>query len=165
MKRKTTLITAAAATLLVGTGVALGHGMGWGPGGGYGPGAGYGPGGGPCAGGPAVGAGMMREGVAETRLATLKTALKLADAQLPVWQKFEDTVKSHAEARAKLRAGMFEQRGDPEAMASYRETMWASHREAAADMTKVRAGLYEALTPEQRAIADLYFGRPGFARR
>lgn len=132
-----------------------------GPGGGMGPGAGMGPGGmGDCMmGGP----GGMRGGKmmgdpaarAEQHLAQFKTQLKLTPQQEPLWQAFTEKVKAGAALRASHMQGMPQAGTAPERMDRMVQHM-KEHTAAMEGTNEAFKRLYDALTPEQKAVADKY---------
>lgn len=133
---------------------------GFGPGmmgGGYGPGmmgGGYGPG--AAAGGPAANFGERMD----ARLSFLKSELKITSDQETAWGAYATQAKAQA---ATMQA--FHAQG-PSAAATPAERI-EQHAERAklrAEQMKTMAAavkdLYAALTPEQKAVADQYFGGP-----
>lgn len=109
------------------------------------------------------GMGMMRGGMkmmgepgarAEQHLAQLKSQLKLTPQQEPLWATFADKVKSEAgqgmkAMREKAETPMTAPERMAQMMGMMRERMTAM--ESVGDTFN---NLYEALTPEQKAIAD-----------
>lgn len=108
----------------------------------------------------------------EPRLAFLKTALKITDAQTKQWNAFADVLRKQAKDRDALVT----------AMQAYRDVKFTAidrmeHREKA--MTEIAAELserlaaakplYASLSDEQKGIADdllaPHFGRHGFGHR
>jgi hypothetical protein len=98
----------------------------------------------------------------EARLAFVKTALKINDAQTPQWNAFADTVRKQAvtrEARMKEWREQAAQRGErakPSAI-SRLEFEQKRHADAAARISErlaVEKPLYAALSQEQQAVAD-----------
>lgn len=162
------LMTMAIATALAAvSAVALAHG-------GHGAGAGMAGGDCPMMGGGAGmqgmgpmhgpgGAGGMRgmraermPEIAAQRLAGVKDALKLQPGQVAAWDAFEAKARSTVEARAKMRAGMVEHRGNADAMAEHRVTMMKFNAQSAEEMLAARKALTAVLTPEQKATFDQY---------
>jgi hypothetical protein len=94
---------------------------------------------------------------AEARLTQFKTALKLTPAQEPLWQSFAEQAKSQA---GKGMQAMLAQRQDlslsaPERMAKMTELM----KERLGVMESLHTAfsqLYDALTPEQKRVADVH---------
>ena len=100
----------------------------------------------------------------QARLAGLKDALKLQPGQLDAWNAYEAKVKSEAQARAQMRAGMLEQSGDAQAMADYRVTMMKHNAQAAEAINALRKAVVATLTAEQKATFDRYTPGPRLAR-
>lgn len=124
--------------------------------GGYGPGCGGGPG---NMGGMGYGPHGMYYGepgaAAESRLAALKTELKITAAQETAWQAFAAKQKAQAESMQAARTAM--QKGAelsaPERFALHDGLM--KQRLAQAETTHAAfKELYAVLTPEQKAIVD-----------
>ncbi len=147
----------------------FGNGPGMGPMGGmgYGPGPGMGGMGGMMGGmgyGP-MGRGMGPQGLgdpaamAEGRLASLKSELKITPAQETAWQAYAGKAKQQAEAMQALRTTMqgSTQASAPERLALRTETM-KKRGEQMEGMTSAVKDLYAALTPEQKTIADQRMG-------
>lgn len=155
--RRTMMMTMIAASLAAGAGLALAHG-------GHGPGEHCaGAAGAPMAncpagmpGGMGMRGGMRGPEAATARLAAVKDALKLQPAQTAAWDAYEATLRSTAEARARLREGMLERRGNADAMAEYRVTMSRFNAQAAEEMLAARKAFVAALTPEQKATFDTF---------
>lgn len=94
-----------------------------------------------------------------TRLATVKTELKITTAQEPAWQKFEGVVRQQADARLAMRSAMQARMQDPKAVASVdhaaqRESMMKLREGNRAERDAARQALYAVLTPEQKTLAD-----------
>lgn len=163
-----------------GPGWGMGQGMGYGPG--HGPGAGMGrgmgPGGGPgpMGGGP-MGYGPMGHGMghgmgpqaygnpgaaAESRLAGLKSELKITAAQESAWKAFADQTKQQAEA---MQAWMTTVQGSAQASAperiELRNQIMKKRQEQMEKSTVAFKDLYAVLTPEQKALADQHMGMRG----
>ena len=117
------------------------------------------------------GMGMMHEGMkmmgdpaarAEQRLSQLKSQLKLNSQQEPLWLAFAEKMKAEAGQGMKaMREKAQEPMTAPERMARMMNVM----RERMTAMESVNDSfkrLYDALTPEQKAIADKQslFGGP-----
>lgn len=104
----------------------------------------------------------------EARLAYLKTALKITDAQQPQWDAYANLVRNNAKAmeqRFKARrageAGRAE-RQRPNAIERL-EKAQSFHAEAVTrinELLTVEKPLYAALSPEQRKVADEVLSRP-----
>ncbi len=99
----------------------------------------------------------------EARLAYIKTALKIADAQQPQWNAYADLVRKNAqdmEQRFKSRrSGKAERPQRERANAIERlERAQSFHAEAIAqlnDLLAVEKPLYAVLSPEQQKVADV----------
>lgn len=138
----------------------------------------------PTQSGPAMGPGMMQHGMdrgrmgqamggmmdrdmmsmmmggglhTEGRLAFIKAELKINDAQMPQWNAFAEAVRANATAMVEAHRAMSSKRGTsatlPERLAAEDKAMsvhLAAHKKVQDSLTK----LYEALTPEQRKVAD-----------
>lgn len=98
----------------------------------------------------------------EARLAYLKTALKITDAQQAQWNGFADTLRKHArEADQRLQAARTEaagrDRGTPPTAIERMERGQVRLATAYTRMSETLAAakpLYAALSPEQQKIAD-----------
>lgn len=101
----------------------------------------------------------------EARVAYLKTALKITDAQQPQWNAFADTLRKHArEADKRMearRSRMARERSDTPPTAIERMEFRQARLAAAAarlnDILAAAKPLYVALSPEQQKIADELF--------
>lgn len=112
----------------------------------------------------------------EARLAYLKTALKITDAQQPQWDAFADTLRKQARAadqrvqERRAQTGQRPERGRTTAIERLerRQKLMAA---AAARMDETLVAtkpLYAALSPEQQKVADELLaprGRGGFRER
>jgi hypothetical protein len=104
-------------------------------------------------GGPGGGAGFSPAARVEGRLATLKAELNIAADQDTAWQAFANKAKAQAAAMQAQRAAVTATQAAPERMAQ--RAAFAKQRAANLDtMSAAVKDLYEALTPEQKAIAD-----------
>lgn len=98
----------------------------------------------------------------EARLAYLKTALKITDAQQPQWEAFADTLRKHAREREARIAARRTQAGPAKhhARASAIERLERRQARLAAasarldEVLTAAKPLYAALSPEQQKIAD-----------
>lgn len=105
----------------------------------------------------------------EARLAYLKTALKITDAQAAQWDAFSDTVRQQARSadeRVKARRAQREQgvkRARPNAVERMerRQARLAAAAERLSETLVAAKPLYAALSPEQQQIADELFARRG----
>ena len=102
----------------------------------------------------------------EARLAYLKTALKITDAQQPQWEAFANTLRKHArdmDQRIKARhEQMAQEHHDRKVTAIERlERRQARLTAASARLNDTLAAakpLYAALSPEQQKVADELLG-------
>jgi hypothetical protein len=163
MKRNHSIIASliVAATF---SGVALAQG-GMGAGMGPGMGAGMGPCGGMGQGGPMARKASMKGDTAqraEQRLEMFKGQLKLTAEQEPLWLAFSEKVKSGA---GKGMQAMRNQAADPKLTApermAQRQTMMQTHLTAMTGVHESFNRLYDALTAEQKAVADQQAARMG----
>lgn len=104
-----------------------------------------------------MGAGM-RPGAEhiEGRLAFLKTELKITDAQTPQWNVFADAVRANAKAMADTHKQVMSQGSPktlPERLALQQKAMTA-HLDAFNTTTSALDKLYDALSAEQKKVAD-----------
>ncbi|MDP1606262.1 MAG: Spy/CpxP family protein refolding chaperone [Rhodocyclaceae bacterium] len=157
MKRNHTIIAGliVAATF---SGVALAQ-VGMGPGGQMGMGQGMGQGG-PMARQAAMKVDPAQR--AERRLEMLKVQLKLTAQQEPLWQAYAEKAKSQA---GKGMQAMRNQTADPKLTApermAQREAMMQAHLATMIGVHENFNRLYEALTPEQKTVADQHAARMG----
>ena len=99
--------------------------------------------------------GMMTSHV-EGRLASLKTELKITDAQAPQWNQFADALR----ATAKSMNGMYEQmmQGDSAATLPARldrqEAMLSAHLASLKTLMGALEPLYASFSDEQKKVAD-----------
>lgn len=99
--------------------------------------------------------GMMSSNV-EGRIASLRTELKITDAQAPQWNRFADALR----ATAKSMNGMFEQMmsSDIEATLPGRlerhEKMLSAHLNVLKTLREAVEPLYAALSNDQKKTAD-----------
>jgi hypothetical protein len=116
---------------------------------------------------------------AEARLAYVKTALKITDAQASQWDAFANVVRQHAKAadqRMQERRARFEQakaaggeRKRPTAIdrLERRQQFLTAAAARSGELLAVQKPLYAALAPEQQRVADELFaprGHRGFHR-
>jgi hypothetical protein len=102
--------------------------------------------------------GLMQGGAAAVaeRLDGLKTTLGITDKQQPAWDAFAGSVKKRAEDRE----AWFDRMRDPKAARTAPEwhaerlAAMKQHQAAMEAVTSALSGLYEVLTPEQRATLD-----------
>jgi LTXXQ motif family protein len=134
--------------------------MGWGggpgsmgPRGGYGPQMGMGP-----MGGRGFGPGTNPESNADARLAYLKSELKITADQDAAWNAYSSAVKQQAAQMQAFRTAMFSAQTPQDRVALHGEH--AKQRAAAFEtLDKGLRELYDVLTADQKASADLYLGR------
>jgi hypothetical protein len=99
--------------------------------------------------------GMMSADV-EGRIASLKTELKITDAQTAQWNRFADALR----ATAKSMNGMFEQMMQTGAAATLparldrHEKMMSAHLNSLKTLKDAAEPLYAALSDDQKKIAD-----------
>ncbi|HET9404557.1 MAG TPA: Spy/CpxP family protein refolding chaperone [Burkholderiales bacterium] len=112
----------------------------------------------------------------EARLAYLKTALKITDAQLPQWNAYAETRRKQAreatERMQKFRAQMGERKPGTQPTAverlERRQAMLAVASTRLNETLAATKPLYAALSPDQQKIADEVLaprGRGGFQHR
>lgn len=112
----------------------------------------------------------------EARLAYLKTALKITDAQQPQWDAYAETRRKQAREASqrmqKRKSGMAERQKGVQPTAIQRmERRQATLAAASTRLNETLAAtkpLYAALSPDQQKIADEVLaprGRGGFQRR
>jgi Spy/CpxP family protein refolding chaperone len=146
----------------------VGGGGGFGPGMGAGYGArGPGMGGGYGARGLGMGGGYGARGsvdhaaVAETRLAEIKSALKITPAQEGAWDAFAATSKAQAASMDAMREKMWQGGASAPDRAAARAEAMQQRASVMAAASKALGELYAVLTPEQKAIADQNLGPGG----
>jgi hypothetical protein len=98
------------------------------------------------------GMGMMA-GHVEGRLAFLKTELKIADAQLPLWNALADAIRANAKSMSEMVSGGMMGGSQtatlPEKLALHEKVMTA-HLEGLRRLKTAVDPLYAALSPEQK---------------
>ena len=99
---------------------------------------------------------------AERRLEMLKVQLKLTAQQEPLWQAFAEKAKSEA---GRGMQAMRNQVADPKLTApermAQRQEMMQAHLTAMTGVHESFNRLYDALTPEQKTVADQLAARMG----
>lgn len=98
----------------------------------------------------------------EGRLAELKTALKITDAQQPQWNAFADTLRKHAREMDQRRQAQRSQMAQEPEVAKptaidrlqFRQERLAAASARLSETLAVAKRLYAALTPEQQRLAD-----------
>jgi hypothetical protein len=114
---------------------------------------------------------------AEARLAYVKTALKITDAQAPQWDAFANVVRKQAQAadqrmqarRARMAEAKDSERKRPTAIERLerRQQFLTVAAARSGELLAVQKPLYAALAPEQQRVADELFaprGHRGFHR-
>ena len=125
---------------------------GMGPG--YAHGMGMGPGRGPMA-------NVDPTTFVTSRLADLKTELKITTDQDAAWQAFADAAKQQATGIQAIRAQMLTDSGTAAERMALRASAMQQRAEGMTTMSKAFSALYAVLTPEQKTIADQHFGTFG----
>jgi hypothetical protein len=103
----------------------------------------------------------------EARLAYLKTALRITDAQQAQWDTFANTLRKQAsnrEQRMQARlanAGERRQRATAIERLERRQTMLAASSQGLQEVIAAAKPLYAVLTPDQQQIADQLLARRG----
>ena len=149
MQAKKSILSLALVSLFATAGAALA----------YGPGP---QGGGMRMGGPPADATQHAERM-QTRLSTLKEALKLQPTQLDAWNAYEAKVKSEGQAHFQMRQAM-QQQSDAQALADQRVAMMKQRAQAAEEINGVRKALVATLSPEQKATFEQYSAGPRMGR-
>jgi hypothetical protein len=98
----------------------------------------------------------------EARLAELKTALKITEAQQPQWNAFADTLRKQARAgdeRVKERMAQRQKGAKPVQLTAIqrlerRQAFLAAASARTGEVLAAAKPLYAALSPEQQKIAD-----------
>jgi hypothetical protein len=98
--------------------------------------------------------GMMMPNV-EGRIATLKTELKISDAQMPQWTRFADALRGTASSMNEMHKAMMQsdQKSLPDQMAA-REKMMTAHLVALKSVREALQPLYATFSDEQKKFAD-----------
>jgi len=102
-----------------------------------------------------------------SRLAGVKSELKITSDQEGAWSAFAKQMQQQVESMQALREQMQEKMhgatpGTPAEFAALRDAMFKLRQANAEEHAKVVKDLYAALTPEQRAIADRALYGPAF---
>ncbi len=139
-------------------GQGYGHMGGWGPGAGGmgyggGPGAGMGPGG-YHMGGRGPGAGGNPAEWADARLDAMKAQLNITSEQDPAWDAYATQVKAQAAGMQAIHAQMWNATGTAAERATAHAAVMEQRAKGMSDVASAFTALYDALTPEQKAIAD-----------
>ena len=108
----------------------------------------------------------------EARLAYLKTALKITDAQQAQWDAFAGVVRKHAKSadeRIKARHAQMAQRAEGKSPTAIEQLEGRQERLATAsarlnELLAAGKPLYAALSPEQQQIADKALASRGGSR-
>ena len=107
----------------------------------------------------------------EARLAYVRTALKITDAQQPQWNAYASSVRQDAVAREKKFEEFRQNRQQPRPSVSAVERLERQQRmltEAAAHVNARLAAvkpLYDSLNPEQKKVADVVLVSGGRGQR
>ena len=109
----------------------------------------------------------------EARLAYVKTALKITDAQAPQWDAYANVVRKHAQQAdqrfQERRARMTEAKGGERKRMTAIERLERRQQfmkvalERSSERLAVQKPLYASLSPEQQQVADEIFA-PRFSR-
>ena len=105
----------------------------------------------------------------EARLAYVKTALKITDAQAPQWNAYANVVRKHAqqadqrmqERRARMAQGAERKRPTAIERLERRQQFLATAAARSSERLVVQKPLYAALSPEQQRVADEVFAPRG----
>lgn len=108
----------------------------------------------------------------EARLAYLKTALKITDAQQAQWDTFAEVQRKHAreaDQRMQMRRTQMEKREKGERPTAvermeFRQKMLAMRSQRLGELISAGKPLYAALSPEQQKIADQLLAPRGHGR-
>jgi hypothetical protein len=106
----------------------------------------------------------------EARLAYVRTALKITDAQQPQWDAFAGVLRKHAQQRDEFRKTRLEQ-GKPARAANAIERLERRQKfmtvasERMGEVLAAAKPLYASLSPEQQQIADGLIARQGHGAR
>ena len=105
----------------------------------------------------------------EARLAYVKTALKITDAQAPQWNAYANVVRKHAqqadqrmqERRARMAQGAERKRPTAIERLERRQQFLTVALARSTERLTVQKPLYAALSPEQQRVADEVFAPRG----
>ena len=99
--------------------------------------------------------GMMSPDV-EGRIASLKSELKITDAQSPQWVRFADSLRTVAKSMNDMHGQMMQSGAERTlpARLERQEKMLAAHLSSVQALKGALAPLYDSLSSEQRKIAD-----------
>ena len=105
----------------------------------------------------------------EARLAYVKTALKITDAQAPQWNAYANVVRKHAqqadqrmqERRARMTQGAERKRPTAIERLERRQQFLATAAARSGERLAVQKPLYAALSAEQQRVADEVFAPRG----
>ncbi len=93
----------------------------------------------------------------EGRLAFIKAELKITEAQAQQWNAFADAVRSSAGAMAEMRKSMMSGQASPATLPerlAREDKLATAHLAAIKKTEEAVAGLYGALTDDQKKVAD-----------
>jgi len=124
--------------------------------GGQGQGQGQGMGGGPGMGRRGGGMGVM----VEARLTYLKGELQITEAQAKVWSAYEEAIRNRVATMQGNRAGMMDamQNGNAIERMDVRIAAMEAMIDALKATREATVALYDALSPEQKQVADELIG-------
>jgi hypothetical protein len=117
--------------------------------------------------GRGVGSGMMGQknlkAMVEGRLAYVKTALEITDAEATVWKAYEDAARANVQGMQAAHQAMMTlmQSGTAIDRMQAHITMMQSRLDALKALQPATEALYKALTPEQQKQADMLLGMGG----
>ena len=117
--------------------------------------------------GGGMGSGMMGQknlkAMVEGRLAYVKTALEITDAEATVWKAFEDASRANVQGMQAAHQAMMTlmQSGTAVDRMQAHITMMQSRLDALKALQPATEALYKALTPEQQKQADTLLGMGG----
>ena len=109
----------------------------------------------------------------EARLAYLKTALKITDAQQPQWEAFANTLRKHAQnmdqrikaRRSQMAQGHHDRKATAIERLERRQARLAAASARLNDTLAAAKPLYAALSPEQQKVADELLASPRHGMR
>ena len=99
----------------------------------------------------------------EGRLAFIKTELKITAQQMPLWDKFAETVRAHAKTIGERRIPFFDPNYWSEALPQrldQQEQVMTAHLDALRQTDAAIKPLYAALDDTQKKTADGLLGGP-----
>jgi len=96
----------------------------------------------------------------QSRLNTLKEALKLQPAQLDAWNTYATAVTTEAQVRAQMRQSMLDSKGDSQAIADQHVAHMKRNAQAAEELNGLRKALVATLSAEQKTAFEQYAPGP-----